>query len=154
VNARIAKSSEGETITSLINAAFRVEQFFVDGDRIDLAQVTALLEKGEFLLFEDDRGLAGCVYLEARGERAYLGLLSIDPSLQRSGLGSRLVAAAENRLREKNCRFLDLQIVNVREELPAFYARLGYVADGTSPFPADIPTKIPCHFVKMWKTLA
>jgi hypothetical protein len=65
VNARIAKSSDAETITSLINAAFRVEQFFVDGDRIDLAQVTALFEKGEFLLLEDDRGLAGCAYLRS-----------------------------------------------------------------------------------------
>lgn len=49
---------------------------------------------------------------------------------------------------------MDLQIVNVRQELPAFYVRLGYVADGTNPFPADVPTKIPCHFVKMWKALA
>jgi GNAT superfamily N-acetyltransferase len=153
VQAQIAEISDAESITSLINAAFRVEKFFVDGDRIDLEQVRSLFQRGEFLVFRGDRGLAGCVYLETGGERGYLGLLSIDPVLQRSGLGSRLVTAAEDRCRTKNCRFMDLQIVNIREELPRFYARLGYVAGGTGPFPAEVPTRMPCHFVKMWKAL-
>lgn len=155
---RIAEASDAASITRLINAAFAVEKFFIDGDRIDLAQVLAHFQKGEFLVAEDDRaedggGMAGCAYIEARGDRSYLGLLSIDPGRQRSGLGAKLMAAAEDRAREKGCRFMDLRIVNLRQELPGFYRRLGYVEDGTAPFPPDAPAKLPCHFVNMSKPL-
>jgi GNAT superfamily N-acetyltransferase len=153
VDLRIAAVSDALAITSLINAAFRVEKFFIDGDRIDVDQVKTFLGEGEFLLLEDAEGLAGCVYIKTRTERAYLGLLSIDPERQRSGLGSCLVQAAEDHARGRGCRSLDLQIVNVRAELPGFYTALGYTANGTAPFSSDVPTKMPCHFVKMWKAL-
>jgi hypothetical protein len=48
---------------------------------------------------------------------------------------------------------MDLQIVSVREELPRFYRRRGYIETGTAPFPADLTPKLPCHFVKMSKPL-
>jgi GNAT superfamily N-acetyltransferase len=150
---RVADVCEAEAIVNLINAAFRIEKFFIEGDRINLDQVHSLFPKGEFLIADGDDAPSGCVYVEQRGERAYFGLLSIDPARQRSGLGSRLVEAAEQWGREKGCRFMDLRIVNLREELPAFYRRMGYVEDGTDPFPADAPTKLPCHFVNMSKAL-
>jgi N-acetylglutamate synthase-like GNAT family acetyltransferase len=153
VRIRIAELSDAQSITRLINQAFQVERFFIDGDRIDLDEVLAHFQKGEFLVAVDDGALAGCAYLEARGDRSYLGLLSIDPARQRSGLGSRLMEAAEERARENGSRCMDLQIVNLRAELPGFYGRLGYVADGTAPFPPDAPTRLPCHFVKMSKPL-
>jgi GNAT superfamily N-acetyltransferase len=150
---RVAEISEAEGIACLINTAFSIEKFFVDGDRITPDQVRSLFPKGEFLVADGDSAPAACVYVEPRGERAYFGLLSIDPARQRGGLGSRLVAAAEEWAREKGCRFMDLRIVNLREELPAFYRRLGYVEDGTEPFPPETPTKLPCHFVNMSKRL-
>ena len=150
---RVADPSDAEAIVNLINAAFSIEKFFVDGDRITLDQVRSLFPKGEFLVADGDAAPAGCVYVEQRGARAYFGLLSIDPARQRTGLGSRLVAEAESWGRERGCRFMDLRIVNLREELPAFYRRLGYVEDGTEPFPAETPTKMPCHFVNMSKQL-
>jgi len=76
----------------------------------------------------------------------------VEPSRQRTGVGSRLMAAAEERCRAGGCAFLDLQIVNLREELPEFYRRRGYSQTGTAPFP-DVPTRLPCHFVKMSKRL-
>jgi predicted N-acetyltransferase YhbS len=154
VRIRIAEVPDAESITQLINAAFAVEKFFIDGERIDLAAVLSHFEKGEFLVAEDDAGMAGVVYVEPRGsERSYLGLLSIDPTRQRSGLGSRLMAAAEDHARRKGVRFMDLRIVNLREELPAFYRRLGYVETGTDEFHADSPSRLPCHFVNMTKPL-
>jgi GNAT superfamily N-acetyltransferase len=154
VKIRLALPSEAAVLARVINSAFVVEQFFVDGDRVTVAQVEEYLRKGQFLAVDDEGVMAGCVYLEPRGERAYLGLLSVDPSRQGGGLGSRLMAAAENHARGAGCRAVDLNVVNVREELPAFYARCGYLQTGTAPFPADTPTKIPCHFVCMSKTLA
>jgi GNAT superfamily N-acetyltransferase len=150
---RRANPSEAAAIRDLINQAFVVEQFFVDGERIGLDQVSELLRRGEFLVDGLEGALAGCVYIQANGDRGYLGLLSVSPERQRNGLGARLVAAAEERCRELGCRFMDLQVVNLREELPAFYSRRGYVETGTAPFPAETPTKLPCHFIKMSKSL-
>jgi len=151
---RAARVEDAPAIAALINAAFRVERFFIDGDRTDTDEVRGLLEKGSFLLASDAAGgLAGCVYVELRGERAYFGLLSVDPARQRSGLGRRLVAAAEAHGRNAGCRHMDLQVVNLRAELPPFYRSLGYAESGRAPFPEDVPTKLACHFIRMSRAL-
>jgi predicted N-acetyltransferase YhbS len=151
---RIANLSDDEQITAVINAAFKIaEGFFVDGNRISQEEVRQHLDSGVFLVAESVEGIAGCVYLEPRGERAYLGLLSVDPAIQQSGLGSRLMTAGEDYCREQGAQFMDIYIVNLREELPAFYRKRGYVENGTTPFPADVPTKQPCHFINMAKSL-
>jgi hypothetical protein len=41
------------------------------------------MRTGTFLLLEDGPATLGCVYVEKRGDRGYLGLLSIDPELQK-----------------------------------------------------------------------
>jgi predicted N-acetyltransferase YhbS len=151
---RIAEPADIEALTRLINAAFSVEGFFIEGDRIHSDAVRNLMASGRFLVAQDDDGLAACVYVEPRGERAYLGLLSVDPSRQRSGLGSHLVAAAEEHARACGIRHMDLRIVNLRLELPEFYRRLGYLITGTSPFPPEAITKQPCHFINMSKALS
>jgi GNAT superfamily N-acetyltransferase len=154
VQLRVATHSDADAITILINIAFkRAESFLIDGNRIDLRTVQSLMEKGKFLVTEEDGILAGCVYVEPRGERAYLGLLSVDPHRQKAGLGSILMKAAEDYCRNIGCRFIDLQIVNLRQELPSFYHHRGYVETGTAPFVPGLIPKVPCHFVKMSKEL-
>ena len=151
---RLAEPSDAAEITSVINRAFHiVEGFFIDGPRIAQAEVEQLLVKGAFLLAEAGDKLNGCVYVELRGERSYLGLLSVDPECQQGGLGSLLMVEAEKYCRERGSRFMDIYIVNLRTDLPAFYERRGYVENGTTPFPPDVVTKIPCHFINMSKPL-
>ena len=151
---RIAERSDAGEITLLINSAFRIaEGFFVKRDRIEMKEVIDLLNTGKFLLAEEEGTLIGCVYVEPRGERAYLGVLSVNPSRQQSGMGSLLMTAAENYCSGLACRFMDIKIVNLRKELPGFYQRRGYVETGTSSFPADIETKEPCYFIDMAKPL-
>ena len=151
---RLATAADTPQITAVINAAFRIaEGFFIDGNRITQAEVEESLTKGAFLLAEAGGKLNGCVYVEMRGERSYLGLLSVDPTTQQSGLGSRLMMEAETYCRERGSHSMDILIVSLREDLPAFYQKRGYVESGTTPFPADIPTKIPCHFINMSKPL-
>ena len=151
---RRAVDDDAEALMCLINLAFRVEKFFIESDRISLSQVREFLDNALFLIAEDDGEMGGCVYIELRGERGYFGLLSVDPSRQRSGLGKRLIAAAEEFCRDAGCRFMDMRIVNLRDELPAYYTKLGYAETGVSPFPADVETKLPCHFIEMSKALA
>jgi ribosomal protein S18 acetylase RimI-like enzyme len=79
--------------------------------------------------------------------------LSVDPGRQRSGIGSLLMQIAEEHCRNAGCRFVDLEIINLREKLPGFYRRLGYYETGTAPFPAHLTPKVPCHFVTMTKDL-
>jgi ribosomal protein S18 acetylase RimI-like enzyme len=150
----MATVADAPGITAVINAAFRIaEGFFIDGNRITQTEVEESLAKGAFLLAETDGKLNGCVYVEMRGERSYLGLLSVDPTTQQSGLGSRLMNEAERYCRERGSHSMDILIVSLREELPAFYQRRGYVESGTTPFPTDVPTKVPCHFINMSKPL-
>ncbi len=137
----------------VINAAFRAaESFFIERDRVNLESMRPFLQKGKFLV-ADDGEVVGCVYIELRGERAYLGLLSVDPQRQGAGLGSTLMNAAEEFCKNAGCRFMDLRIVNLRTENEAFYKRRGYAETGTEPFPAELTTKLPCHFVNMSKKL-
>jgi N-acetylglutamate synthase-like GNAT family acetyltransferase len=152
---RIAAPSEANIITDVINAAFsQAESFFIARDRITAEQVQTQLSTGEFLVSDEDGTITGCVYVEMKGDRSYLGLLAVDPKAQKSGLGSKLMTAAEDHCRKAGSRFMDIQIVNLRKELPDFYHRRGYVETGTAPFTAGIDTTLPCHFVKMSKPLA
>jgi hypothetical protein len=48
---------------------------------------------------------------------------------------------------------MDINVVNLRLDLAGFYQKRSYVETGTSPFPADVETKLPCHFIEMSKPL-
>lgn len=154
VRIRIAEPSDARQIMAVINSAFRVaEEFFCGEDRITLEEVERLFTTGTFLIAEIDRLLGGCVYVELRGDRSYLGLLSVDPSQQQGGLGSLLMNAGEKHCRERGAGFMDIYLVNLRTELHPFYQKRGYVETGTLPFPPEVPTKLPCHFITMAKAL-
>jgi len=150
---RVASLADVEALARVINGAFRVEQPFIEGDRINPDGVRAYMEKGKFLLAEDAAGLAGCVYVELRGDRGYLGLLGVDPSRQGTGLGRKLMAAAQDFFRQAGCVAVDLRVVSARTSLPSFYRHLGYLETGTAPFAPDVPAKVPCHYILMSKTL-
>jgi ribosomal protein S18 acetylase RimI-like enzyme len=111
------------------------------------------MAKGKFLLVEDSTGLTGCVYVELRGDRGYLGLLGVDPQRQGTGLGRKLMDAAEKFFREAGCVAIDLRVISARTPLPAFYRHLGYLETGTAPFAPDVPVKVPCHYILMSRNL-
>jgi N-acetylglutamate synthase-like GNAT family acetyltransferase len=151
---RVANPRDAEAVSGVINAAFRkAEGFLVDRDRIDLKTVQDLFRTGTFLVAEENEVVVGCVHVEMRGERSYLGLLSVNPDGQKSGVGSQLMTAAEDYCAKAGSRFMDLRIVSVRQELPEFYHRRGYVETGTAPFTPGLEPKVPCHFVNMAKPL-
>jgi GNAT superfamily N-acetyltransferase len=153
IRIRVAGPEDAVAVARLINAAFVVERVAFDGDRTNPENVRALMNNGKFLLAEDSAGLAGCVYVEVRGERSYLGLLSVDPQRQGTGLGRHLVAAMEKHSREAGCVAVDLRVISPRVELVPFYRRLGYVETGTEPFSSDVKSKVPGHYIAMAKRL-
>lgn len=152
---RFAVESDLPAITALVNQAFKVEAFFIVRDRLIPEETREYFATGRFLLAEENSALAGCVYVELRGDRCYLGLLSVDPTRQKSGLGRRLVAAAEEFGREMGAHHMDLTVVNLRTELPPYYQKLGYAVAGTAPIREAMVPRVtqPCHFIRMSKPL-
>src|SRR6266852_235081 len=150
---RTADLGDVEALVRLINSAFRVELPYIEGDRVDAEGVRSYMAKGKFLVAEDSAGLAGCVYVELRGDRGYLGLLGVDPQRQGNGLGRKLMGGAENFFREAGCGAVDLRVISARAPLPAFYRHLGYRETGTAPFAPDGPVKVPCHYILISKSL-
>lgn len=148
---RTALPSDVDALTQLINLAFRVEKPFFDADRVNPEKVRAFMETGQFLLAEDSGRLAGCVYVEIRKDRGYLGLLSVDPPKQGAGWGRKLMEAAEDYFRAAGCSGVDLRVISPRTPLPAFYRRLGYVESGTAAFSAETQCRVPGHYIIMSK---
>jgi N-acetylglutamate synthase-like GNAT family acetyltransferase len=151
---RVAGEEEAPAIARLISLAFQVEAFFKVGDRTNPDEVRDLMKKGEFLVLEDPPGMpVGCVHLTIGGVRGHFAMLSIDPVKQGKGYGRALIDEAEARCRAAGCHYMDIEVVNLREELPPFYRRLGYVETGTAPFPDMEHSTMPCHFILMSKAL-
>lgn len=71
---RKASLTDAEQITALINRAFRrAEGFFIETDRINL-KVSRTFSRRDSSFGGEWGLLAACVYVEPRGQRAYLGL--------------------------------------------------------------------------------
>jgi GNAT superfamily N-acetyltransferase len=151
---RVADSDDADALVRLINLAFRAERPFVEGDRIDLAEVRSRIAKGQFLLMHEGETLIGCVHVETHRDRGHIGLLGIDPAHQKAGLGKQLMASAEEHLRTAGCTAADLRFINHRAELLRFYSQLGYAESGSAAFPHTSRMKMPFHFIEMTKTLA
>ena len=153
---RVAGASDIEAIVRVTNRAYEVEQFCLRGDRTDAADVGALMTAGQFLVVDDPTKqlpLRGSAYLSITETRGYLGLLSVDPTCQGTGLARALVKAVEERCRQAGCQFLDLSVVNLRRELFPFYVRFGFSPTTILPFPKPDKVLQPLHLIHMTKAL-
>lgn len=155
ISVRSATPADAPALAALVNQAYAIEAFFVDGDRTNASEVVRMLERGTFVVLEAASesghlggGLAAAVYVE----RGYFGMLSVLPALQGHGLGTRLVRIAEAMCESQGCLDVNLRIINLREELGRWYRSLGYQEVGTTPY-EHRPVKQPCHFVEMRKSL-
>jgi ribosomal protein S18 acetylase RimI-like enzyme len=149
----IATTADVPALTDLLNEAYLpAEAFLYDGPRTTVNEVAARLARGVFLLVRSTQGLDGCVYVEPRGQRGYLGMLGVAPRRQGTGLGRDLVRAGEALLRDRGVCLLEIDVVSARTELFGFYERLGFRTVGERPF-EEPRVKLPCHLVVMEKPL-
>lgn len=151
-----AEPCDAVEIARVINAAYRVEDFFKFGDRTNARDVAELLLRETFLLARDaDGDIAGVVRVHTSGERGHFGMLSVAPAHQGTGLGRALVKAAEEFARERGCTVMDLEVASPRTELPPFYHKLGYAESGTGEWPAEALHELrsPAHFIVMSRPL-
>jgi ribosomal protein S18 acetylase RimI-like enzyme len=148
---RHATAADAEALAGLVNAAFAIEEFFVDGDRTSAAEIAQMMQSGIFLVLDHADGrIAAAVYVEHRG---YFGMLSVLPELQGHGLGKRLVRIAEALCEAAGCATMSIRIINLRDELGRWYRSLGYREIGVAPY-THRTLKRPAHFVEMQRSLA
>jgi ribosomal protein S18 acetylase RimI-like enzyme len=155
VRIRVANSHDVTAMVPIVNAAFAVETF-IDGTRTDQERMAAMMQKGEFLVAEDEYGrVVASVYAEKKGTRGYFGMLAVDPSRQGTGLGRKMTEAAEEHCRRQGCTHMDITVLSLRPELPPLYRKLGYVETGTEEFRPPVPLKhgAECHAIIMSKPL-
>ena len=156
---RTATDADAAALVALVNDAFEIEADTLTGDRIELPDVRERLRRGSFLVCDaESGGIAGCVYVELRGETGYLGLVSVASTRQSLGLGRDLMAAAEDWLREAGCGVCQLWVLSSRPELLAWYGRRGYRVVRKEPFEAVNPPPTrkplrPVHFEVMERDL-
>ncbi|RYY45518.1 MAG: GNAT family N-acetyltransferase [Chitinophagaceae bacterium] len=128
---------------SLLNKAYRgsssqqgwtTEAHLIAGDtRTDKASVEAVMHKegSVFLKWTSDSGvIVGCVNLQQHGSKIYLGMFAVSPDLQGAGIGKKLLAAAEEYAREKDCTAIYMTVITLRVDLIAWYTRHGYSDTG------------------------
>ncbi len=164
-----ASPADIPALNVLVNSAYRgdssrrgwtTEADLLDGVRTDETGLQSMLanHQATILKYEEAGQLLGCVYLEQKGDRLYLGMLTVSPEAQAGGIGKRLMAAAEQLARDWHCRAVRMTVIPQRHELIAFYERRGYQATGeTEPFPMDDPRfglpKQPLSFIVLEKIL-
>lgn len=133
----------------LVNSAYRGEESkkgwtseadMLDGLRIDEATLKTYFndEAITILKHTDDNGqITGCVYLEVKEQKLYVGMFSVSPVLQGKGVGRALLEAAEVLAKQLNCHTLTMTVIRTRAELISWYERRGYAFTGEiQPFHA------------------
>ncbi|MEM7663690.1 MAG: GNAT family acetyltransferase [Pseudomonadota bacterium] len=92
----------------------------------DYARAIAAESAGILGAFDDADRLVATAMVGYDGHRGWIYYLATDPSLRRSGVGLKIVRAAEDWLRERGAPKVQLMVRNSNETAVGFYAALGY----------------------------
>ena len=166
----IATTADIPVLLSLINSAYRgeasrqgwtTEAHLLTGEkRTDADALNILIEAPDsvFLKIVNAEGsIDGCVLLQKKQAKLYLGMLSVKPTAQAKGIGRQLLESAEVYAKQNQCISIYMTVISVRHELIEWYERRGYKKTGdTQPFPSHdsfgIPTR-PLEMIVMEKMM-
>lgn len=165
---KAATDADLADISLLVNSAYRgdssragwtTEAEFLDGQRTSESSLREELGSGHILCWRREGELIGCVFVSVEGTRGYLGMLTVKPTLQASGLGRVLLEGAEQFARQHGATRMELTVVQLRDTLMAWYERRGYRRTGaTKSFPYGderfgLPKRDDLHFIVFEKPL-
>jgi ribosomal protein S18 acetylase RimI-like enzyme len=169
---RAATLADVDAIIPLVESAYRgdasrvgwtTEADILDGQRIDRQLLFELVERSDarVLLAEQDAQLLACCELQDQDGIAYFGMFSVRPGLQGAGIGNQVLAEAERiATREWGCKEMRMTVIDIRNELIAWYERRGYRRTGIhKPFPYGderfgIPRRDDLRFEVLSKALS
>ncbi len=170
-NFRAAVPADADAIVALVESAYRgdasrvgwtTEADFLDGRRTGPDDVLAQIARprSRVLLAEQGGELLACAHVAVEDGAGYFGMFSVRPNLQNAGIGKQVLAEAERIVREEwNLASMKMTVIDIRNELIAWYERRGYRRTGiTKPFPYGdarfgIPTRDDLRFEVLEKNL-
>ena len=145
---RAATEADIDAIVALVTSAYRgessragwtTEADLLDGARIDPEVLRADIARSgsRVVLAERDSALLACAHVAVDGDAGYFGMFSVVPGLQGGGIGKQVLAECERIVRDDwRLPAMRMTVIDVRDELIAFYQRRGYRRTGvTKPFP-------------------
>ena len=152
-NAQIALAVPADVpaIVALLNSAYRgesslqgwtTEAHLIGGNvRTDAQNFKETMNlPGSVILkyLDEHQQIAGCVNLQQKGGKIYLGMFSVSPLLQGAGIGKQLLKAAEEYTLQLKIPAIFMQVIVQRTELIDWYKRHGYKETGERiPFNED-----------------
>ncbi|MEN5367662.1 GNAT family N-acetyltransferase [Stenotrophomonas sp. TWI273] len=169
---RAATLADIPALVTLVTSAYRgdasragwtTEADLLDGARIDPQGLQADIERprSTILLAEREGQLLACAHIADDQGKGYFGMFSVDPTQQGGGVGKQVMLAAEaHAAREWGVSVMQMTVIDIRDELIAFYERRGYQRTGIKkPFPYGderfgIPKRDDLRFEILEKPLA
>ena len=137
-----ATIADAPELTRLVNSGYRgesskkgwtTEANLLEGIRIDELTMIKYFRDPyiTILKYVNDAGeIIGCVYLEVKDGKLYLGMLTVSPTVQANGIGRQLLHESEVVATELNCDTIYMTVIASRHELIQWYERRGYKATG------------------------
>jgi ribosomal protein S18 acetylase RimI-like enzyme len=136
-------------LNKLINSAYRgeyskkgwtTEANLLEGKRTTAHELLEIIDhpKKTILKYSENNQIIGCILLTEKEDELYLGMLTVSPELQNSGIGKKLLYQAEVLAVEMGIMKIVLTVISVRTELLSWYNRHGYQDTGArEPFPIN-----------------
>jgi ribosomal protein S18 acetylase RimI-like enzyme len=145
---RNATPADIDALVGLVESAYRgdvskqgwtTEADLLGGRRTGADDISACIGRPKSVILMAERGgeLLGCAHVAIEDGAGYFGMFSVSPGLQGGGIGKLLLAEAERVVREDwGLGAMRMTVIDVRDELIAFYERRGYRRTGIhKPFP-------------------
>ncbi|MDH2233650.1 MULTISPECIES: GNAT family N-acetyltransferase [Delftia] len=166
---QLADVSQSLEIAALVNKAYRPdaksrgwthESDLVAGDRTSPEQVRQqITPSSPVLIAIRNNEIVGCVQVTHDTSDCWIGMLATLPSEQNSGLGKKMLIAAEAyAVKHFAPKRLMMSVLSSRSELLSFYQRRGYQLTGQTcgyPLEAGVGTPLAkdLHVLELSKLL-
>ncbi|WP_448243396.1 GNAT family N-acetyltransferase [Pseudoxanthomonas mexicana] len=145
---RPATHADIPALVALVTSAYRgdvsrqgwtTEADLLDGQRIDPDVLARDIGRARSRILVAERGgeMLACAHVAEEDGAGYFGMFSVRPDLQGGGVGKAMLAEAERIARaEWQLPTMRMTVIDIRDELIAFYGRRGYARTGIKkPFP-------------------
>ncbi|HMH31821.1 MAG TPA: GNAT family N-acetyltransferase [Puia sp.] len=138
-----ANTADIPSLINLLNSAYRGEasrkgwtteaDLLKGNQRMDRETMLEHLESPDAVMLKytnQDGNIDGCVFLQKKQNRMYLGMLSVSPDQQANGIGKQLLSASIDHAKRMDCQVIYMSVISERNELIAWYERHGYHQTG------------------------
>lgn len=145
---RHARPDDIPALVALVTAAYRgdasrvgwtTEADLLDGARIAPEVLAEDIRRPQsiVLIGERDGQMQACAHVAVEEDAGYFGMFAVSPGLQGQGIGKAMLDEAERLAREDfSQKRMRMSVIDLREELIAYYLRRGYRRTGIhKPFP-------------------